>query len=102
MSMPIGMIPLIHQLSNEFIKQAWVSDNASASSDFSALQQWSDHLVQIGPQYGYYPNALKTRLIVKDEFLSRAKTIFQETCMCQTEKKPKGVCELHLAYIHIY
>lgn len=91
MSMPIGMIPLIHQLSNEFIKQAWVGHNASTSGGFSALQQWSDHLVKIGPQYGYYPNAPKTRLIVKDEFLYRAKTIFQETCMCQTQKKPKGI-----------
>ena len=99
MSMPIGTIPLIYQLSNELIKQAWVGDNASASGDFSALQHWSDHLVQIGPQYGYYPNALKTRLIVKDEFLSQTNTIFQETCMCQTQKKPKGICELHLPHI---
>ena len=37
---------------------------------------WWDHLAQIDPQYGYYLNAPKIWLIVKEELLSPAKTIF--------------------------
>ena len=33
----IGTIPLIHQLSNESIKQAWFTDNDSASRDHCPL-----------------------------------------------------------------
>ena len=73
----ISTIPLIHRLSNEDIKQAWYADDASAAGDLLALQRWWDNLVQIGPEYGYYPNAHKTWLIVKEESFSQAISIFQ-------------------------
>ena len=75
----ISTVPLIHQLSNESIKQAWFADDASAAGDLSALRQWWDHLVQIGPEYGYYPNAPKTWLIVREESFSQAIQVFQDS-----------------------
>ncbi len=35
-----------------------------------------DRLAQLGPDYGYYPNAEKTWLIVKEDYLEEAKAKF--------------------------
>ena len=51
----ISTVPLIHQLSNESIKQAWFTDDASAAGNLSALRQRWDRFVQIGPEYGQIP-----------------------------------------------
>ena len=90
----IGTIPLIHQLSNESIKQTCYVDDTSVSGDLSALRRWWDHLAQIDPQYGYYLNAPKIWLIVKEELLSQAKTIFLGL-VCQ-QKKAKVLGKLLL------
>ena len=38
-----------------------------------------DKLLELGPRYGYYPNASKTYLLVKPAFYNTVKTIFQGT-----------------------
>ena len=48
---------LIHRLMTEDTKQAWFADDTSAAVDLHALRRWWDHLIRIGPEYGYYPNA---------------------------------------------
>ena len=65
----VSTIPLINRLSNENAKQAWYADDASAAGNIHALRHWWDHLVELGPDYGYHPNAPKTWLIVKEEIL---------------------------------
>ena len=40
---------------------------------------WADRIVDLGPDYGYYPNASKTWLIVKEENLKEATTLFEGT-----------------------
>ena len=50
---------------------------ASTAGELHALRRWWDHLVQIGPDYGYYPNAPKTWLIVKEEALSLDQIVFE-------------------------
>ena len=69
--------PLSTRLTNDSVKQAWYADNASAAGNIHALRHWWDHLVQLGPEYGYYPNAPKTCLIVKEEILPLAETVFE-------------------------
>ena len=36
------------------------------------LKEWWDHIVKLGPDYGYFPNATKTWLIVKEDHMEEA------------------------------
>ncbi len=42
---------------------------------------WWDCIQSEGPKYGYFPNSLKTHLIVKPDFESTAKSIFEGTAV---------------------
>ena len=72
----ISTTPLIHRLLTEDVRQAWFADDASAAGDLHALRCWWDRQIEIGPEYGYFPNASKTWLIVKEESLSHAQDVF--------------------------
>ena len=50
-----------------------------AGGNLVNLKEWCEHIVQLGPKYGYYPNATKTWLIVKEGHLEEARTIFEGT-----------------------
>ncbi len=39
------------------------------------LREWWNRLVQLGPDYGYHPNATTTWLVVKEYHLEEAKVI---------------------------
>ena len=77
----IGILPLILKLKEEcqITKQVWFADDTSAAATCCHLRHWWDRLSQEGPKYGYYPNAAKTYLIVKEEYLSSAKQAFADT-----------------------
>ena len=49
--------------------QAWFADDSSVGGKLSCLRRSWDELERIGPGYGYLPNAKKTVLIVKKQFL---------------------------------
>ena len=57
----------------------WFADDATAGGNFVNLKEWWEHIVQLGPKYGYHPNATKTWLIVKEGHLEEARTIFEGT-----------------------
>ena len=59
--------------------QVWFADDATAVGTASALLDWWHHLVSAGPAFGYFPNSLKTFLIVKPEHLSQAESLFAAT-----------------------
>ena len=61
----IDILPLIQSLSNESTKQVWYADDSAACEDLTNLRFWWDHLVKVGTNYGYQPNASKTWLVVK-------------------------------------
>ena len=70
----VAITPLIHRLPDENIKQVWFADDASAGGKIDHIKNWWDNISQIGPQYGYYPNASKTWIIVKEQDYERAES----------------------------
>ena len=75
----IGILPLIQSLSNENTKQVWYADDSAACGDLTNLRFWWDHLVKVGPNYGYQPNASKTWLVVKEGKFDDAISAFEGT-----------------------
>ena len=61
------------------IKQVWYADDAAAAGLLTNLRSWWDMLCDIGPQYGYFVNSSKTFLIVKEEHVVQAHSIFTDT-----------------------
>ena len=60
----IGIQPLIRTLDG-ITKQVWYADDSAAGSKLEQLRTYWDLLVDIGPRYGYFPNSLKTHVLVK-------------------------------------
>ena len=65
----IVITALIGQLENETIKQILYADDATAGGKLAPLKALWDLIVNIGPHYGYHPNASKTWLTVKQSML---------------------------------
>ena len=74
----IAITPLIHRLEDRVTKQVWYVDTTVGGS-FNHLKAWWDRISAIGPEYGYYPNASKTWLIVKEANPEEATALFQRT-----------------------
>ena len=47
--------------------------------DFAHLKIWWEHILDLGPEYGYQLNASKVWLVVKEDKVEGACTIFQGT-----------------------
>ena len=47
--------------------EAWFADDATGSGSIASLRAWWDKLVAPGPKFGYFPNGLKTWLVVKED-----------------------------------
>ena len=54
---------------NDYNKMMGFADDATASENLEALRRWWDTLMQIGSNYGYYPQPTKSWLIVKENKL---------------------------------
>lgn len=75
----VAVTPLIRQLEDGNIKQVWYADDATAGGSLQVLRGWWDQMLDIGPAFGYYPNAAKTWLIVKEHHLEEAKIPFEDS-----------------------
>lgn len=75
----LASIPLIRKIETEGARQAWFADDASSGGQLEAIRQWWDRLTTFGPMYGYFANAVKTSLLVKEKHAEKAKTVFQQT-----------------------
>ena len=80
----LGTVPLINALRDDHIKQVWYADDATACGNLLDIRRWWDRLVSIGPDFGYFPNPLKTCLIVKESFYDSAVSIFRDSGVCIT------------------
>ena len=54
--------------------------------ELKVVTLWWDSLLTLGPKYGYFPNASKTYLVVKDDMLETAATIFNSTGVSVTSR----------------
>ena len=75
----VSVTPLIASLQDSHVKQVWFADDATAGGTLHGLRDWWSKLRDLGSLYGYYPNALKTWLIVKPAYLSDAQWLFEGT-----------------------
>ena len=64
----ISITPLIASFQGPCVGQVWFVDDAFAGGTLHGLYEWRSRLQDLGPLYGYYPNAAKTWLIVKPPF----------------------------------
>ena len=80
----IAITPLINHLESEQIKHVWFTDDATAGGELSSLRSWWDHIVRLGPDYGYHVNATKTWLIVNESILEEVTTLFEGTGVAMT------------------
>ena len=56
----IATVPLIHQLdASSSVRQVWFADDATAGGQLSQINDWWQHLVRIGPNFGYHAKWLK-------------------------------------------
>ena len=60
----LATLPLIESLPNK-VHQIWFADDAGSGGTLTDLKVWWDFLLEKGPNYGYYPNAVKSYLLVK-------------------------------------
>ena len=76
----LGVKPLIETMCtvNE-ARQVWFADDCTTSGSVLQLSHWWEALLTYGPQYGYHPNATKTTLLVKPDYLEEARHLFKDT-----------------------
>ena len=98
----VAIIPLIHQLEDDGIKQAWYADDATAGGSLNCLKGWWDHMVEPGPDYGYFPNAVKTWLIVKEDYLKEPKDKFKDSGVSITTEGKRHLGAAIGIYTSIY
>ena len=77
----LAVRPLIDRLQTNIpdVKQVWYADDATGAASCRELRAWWDYLLEHGKGFGYYRNASKTHLIVKAQFLEKAKQMFAGT-----------------------
>ena len=61
------------------VHQPWYTDDATGASACRKLNLWWNELTSYGPSFGYYPNASKTYVVVKEKHESSAKETFTGT-----------------------
>ena len=76
-------VPSIRKLDG-LSTQVWFADDAAASGSLVDLLAWWKQLSGLGPDYGYYVNASKSWLVIKEDYYDTACTLFTDTSLCIT------------------
>ena len=84
MAMPgygIGILPLLVLIKadDHALKHVAYADDIGGGSKLVNLRKWWEKIEYFGPLLGYYPKASKSWLVVKEEMLSEAETLFDGT-----------------------
>jgi len=74
----LATLPLIGRLPSD-VFQVWYADDACAGGNVTQQRLWSKLLCEMGPQFGYNANGVKTWLAVKPAHLESAKKLFAGT-----------------------
>ena len=74
----VPIIEHINAISECSVAQVWFADDSAFGGKLENVASLWNELEQVGPGYGYFPNARKTVLIVKEEHLEKAKNLFGE------------------------
>ncbi|XP_066916388.1 uncharacterized protein [Clytia hemisphaerica] len=79
----LGVTPMLNillfRINNQHNRMVAFADDITAAGTLEALKQWWDHLLEIGPSYGYFPQPTKSWLIVKSDQLDQARQTFAGT-----------------------
>ena len=76
----VASIPLIHDLSSiSEVKQLWYADDATGMGSLKGLRSWWDRINELGRYYGYWPNAVKSSLLVSSDRYDEACEVFKDT-----------------------
>lgn len=78
MAMYMYAIAIVHHLKDTKVHQALFADNTTAAGNLTNLKEWWEQIVKSGPEHSYYPNALKTWLVVTRGKELDAATLFEE------------------------
>ena len=75
----LGTLPLIRRSNpSKLIRQVWYADDGTAGGSLSSLLDGWQQLTDLGPKYGFYPNARKSILLVKPDHLNEAQQLFTD------------------------
>ena len=98
----LGLMPLLWSLSDSARedKQVAYADDLTGGGKLRHLRSWLDTIVERGPSSGYYAEPSKSWLIVKEEKLEEARSIFDGTSVNITTsgKKHLGAVIGHTDY----
>ena len=72
----ISILPLIISLKSES-EQIWYADDSSAGGTLSNLRSWWDRILKLGPDFGYFVNASRSVMIVKEDSLQETEMMFE-------------------------
>jgi hypothetical protein len=76
----LAVMPLTRQLKREVhqVHQAWYANDAAAAADFTSIKIFMERLIELGPAYGYFPEALKSILVVSEANKAAAEVYFRD------------------------
>jgi hypothetical protein len=74
------LLPLIRQLKDEFpdVFQPWYADDAGGGGKFQRIRQYFLRLVELGPEYGYFPEPSNSILAVREHSKAAAEVYFAD------------------------
>ena len=78
----LGILPLIHFLlgfisvNHLSAKEVAFADDFAVAGKLTSIKDYWGKLTVLGPKYGYFPKASRSFMIVKEENLAEARSVF--------------------------
>ena len=95
-----GLVPISHYQIKErtadqsaddtdIAKKLFYADDGAGGGTLDQVLCWWNEIQKLGPSFGYFPKPSKTWLIVKPEFLEKAKVVFADSDINITDQGHK-------------